>query len=139
MMRYLLLVTRFMMRYLLVVAMLAAGVVAAFLGAGIANAQDVPAAVPEALGDGTPWWAALLIGLATTLGPILIGLLGRWLHKLTESAAERSKLDFLRGLDELAIGVVTELFQVGLKAAKQAAPDGKLTAQQKAEAKRGAI
>jgi len=85
------------------------------------------------------WWQSLLITLATGLGTVLIGLLGRALNKLFNYLAEKSNLAFLGRVDETMMAIVTDLYNTEVEALKAAAADGKLTAEEKAMLKTKAV
>jgi hypothetical protein len=85
--------------------------------------------------DVTPGWVSVLIGLASVLGTALLALLKWALGKLFDFFAEKSKLVFLAQIDEVLMGIVTDLYNTQVEHWKNANEDGKLSDAEKARAK----
>jgi hypothetical protein len=92
---------------------------------------QAPAADPTEI----PWWGQLLITAGSAFGSLLLALGARYLGKLTSYLAEKTKLGFIANVDEVLMGVVTDLYNTQVEHWKAAAKDGKLTDQEKAQAK----
>ncbi len=104
--------------------------------------QDVPAVVhdviPNALAPGEqpfPWWAQLIVTALGALGTFALGMLAKYLGKLTDWAAEKTRLVFLKNVDEIVMGVVIDLYNTQVETWKAAGEDGKLTPAEVARAK----
>lgn len=104
--------------------------------------QDVPAVVhemiPNALKPGEqpfPWWAQLIVTALGALGTFALGMLAKYLGKLTDWVAEKTSLAFLRNVDEIVMGVVIDLYNTQVETWKAASADGKLTPAEVSKAK----
>lgn len=92
--------------------------------------------------DGTTMiagWLQAVIALACTFGTYLLEVLRRYLTKVTDLAAQSTKLAFLNQVDDIIMNKISELWQTEVKAMKRASADGKLTPTEKAALKQKAV
>lgn len=112
---------------MLLVAIGAAFIVMFFIPAVTAHAAEVAAET----GVPIPWWAQILIGLSGTIGAGLLALLGKVLAMLFDWLAMKAKFARLAVVDDHLMTGIGHVWQVAVKAAKEAATDGKLTTGEK--------
>lgn len=77
------------------------------------------------------WWQQALIALAGTAGTAVLGALAWAMRRLFDWLSEKTKLEFLSRVDDLALDVVTELWNSEVRHLKAAAADGKWTSGEK--------
>lgn len=78
-----------------------------------------------------PWWGQLIIALAGMFGTAALEFLRRYLSKLGELAAEKTKFAKLGRVDDVIMTAVEDTYTKLVKHAKAAAADGKLSAEEK--------
>ncbi len=76
---------------------------------------------------------SLVVVFGTTFG--LWSWVRRKVNELGDYAAEKTGIQFLAHVDEVLVGFAVDLYETEIKAAKEAAEDGKLTPEEKARFK----
>lgn len=83
-----------------------------------------------------PWWVQLL---GSGFGTAVLSALGWLFKRLFDWAGEKTKLDFLKRLDDLVMAVISDIYNTLVQQAKNAKADGKLTEHERQRFKTMAI